>query len=30
MPGEEPQRVVSLEPRQIFVLADVGVQRLLG
>ena len=30
MPGEEPQRVVRLELRQISVLAGVGVQCLLG
>lgn len=30
MSGEESQRVVYLEPRQISVLAGVGVQCLLG
>ncbi len=30
MAGEESQRVVYLEPRQISVLAGVGVQCLLG
>ena len=30
VPGEEPQRVVRLGPRQISVPARVGVQCLLG
>ena len=30
VPGEEPQRAVQLEGRELAVLAGVGVQRLLG
>src|SRR6266702_120785 len=30
VPGEEPQRAVRLERRQVSVLAGVGMQRLLS
>ena len=30
VPGEEPQRAVCLECRDLAVLAGIGVQRLLG